>query len=73
MPKMSGAVAVSKAGARVQRAQRRVAEAEKALAKSIKARDQAEFEYFELLKSALPAHLQRVAAQPREVPDQATA
>ena len=72
MPK-TAAVAVSKAGAKVQRAQKKVSEAEKALAKSIKARDQAEYEYFKLLKEALPAHVQRAATQPREVIDQPTA
>ena len=71
MPKMIGAVAVSKAGARVQRAQKRVKDAEKALARARAALSQAETEYFELLREALPAHVQRATGQPREASDQA--
>ena len=73
MPKMTGAVAVSKAGARVQRAQKRVKEAEKALARARQAQSQAETEYFELLREALPAHVQRATGQSREGSDQPTA
>lgn len=67
----TGAVAVSKAGARVQRAQKRVKEAEKTLTRARQAMSQAEAEYFELLREALPAHVQRATS--REVTDQATA
>jgi len=70
MPKMTGAVAVSKAGARVQRAQKRVADAEKALARARQSQSRAESEYFDLLREALPAHVQRATGQPKEVSDQ---
>lgn len=70
MPKMTGAAAVSKAGAKVLRAEKRVSNAKKALDKALKAKDQADYEYLELLKETLPAHMQRAAIQPREATDQ---
>ena len=73
MPKMTGAAAVSKAGAKVLRAEKRVQNAKKALAKAIKTKDQADYEYLELLKQTLPAHLQRAATQPTEVTNQPAA
>jgi hypothetical protein len=73
MPKMTGAVAVSKAGAKVQRAQKRVNEAEKALERARHSKARAESEYFDLLREALPSHVQRATGQPREVPEQTAA
>lgn len=73
MPKMTGAAALSKAGAKVLRAEKRVSNAKKALAKAIKTKEQADYEYLELLKETLPAHMQRAAIQPREVTEQTTA
>ena len=71
--KLTGALALMAAGERALRAERKVAAAEKALEKAIKARTDADAEYMALVRENLSERLQGSPAAAQEVSSQPAA
>ena len=69
----TGALAVMAAGERALRAERRVSDAEKALAKAVKARTDANSEYMALVRANLSERLHEAPAAAQEVNQQPAA